>query len=106
VRTFCSTNPHFGVFLPPVALVGDPMQSRETIRLQVNQVRRVMFHLVCLLPNQHVEYLSPKPHQLHCNRSSLSSLVLSSMDARRSGAAEHSAISARHRRSIVWSFVA
>jgi hypothetical protein len=39
VTTFCSTNPHFGVFLPPVALVGDPMQSRETIRLQVNQVR-------------------------------------------------------------------
>jgi hypothetical protein len=34
-----STNPHFGVFLPPVALVGDPMQSPVLVRLQVNQVR-------------------------------------------------------------------
>jgi hypothetical protein len=33
-----STNPHFGVFLPPVAFVGDPMQSPVAIRLQVNQV--------------------------------------------------------------------
>jgi hypothetical protein len=34
-----STNPHFGVFLPPVALVGDLMQSPVAVRLQVNQVR-------------------------------------------------------------------
>lgn len=33
-----STNPHFGVFLPPVALVGDMMQSPVPVRLQVNQV--------------------------------------------------------------------
>ena len=35
----CSTNPHFGVFLPPVALVGDPTGTPVPIRLQVNQVR-------------------------------------------------------------------
>jgi len=34
-----STNPHFGVFLPPVALVGDPSGTPEPIRLQINQVR-------------------------------------------------------------------
>jgi hypothetical protein len=36
---YCSTNPHFGVFLPPVAFVGD-MMSPVAVRLQVNQVCR------------------------------------------------------------------
>ena len=44
----CSTNPHFGVFLPPVALVGDPTGTPVPIRLQINQVRECVCLCVCL----------------------------------------------------------
>jgi hypothetical protein len=44
-----STNPHFGVFLPPVAFVGDPMQSPVAVRLQVNQVPLILRLIQCWL---------------------------------------------------------